>query len=145
MKNLVGVAPMLADSPPICTVGWVAKTEIYVLAVQPICPVQQTFRYCFNKGALLKSYRTYYFLKRCNIASFMICFVIFYRFGLAALWRQLRKGVTNSVEQLLSLAGSANKTAHKNINIGHYGGIPKVMEQPIFFIVKCMFWYKALF
>ena len=69
----------------LCTVGWVAKTEIYVLAVQPICPVQQTFRYCFNKDAILKSYRTYYFLKRCNIASFMICFVIFYRFGLAAL------------------------------------------------------------
>ena len=44
-KKLDGVAPLIADpppvTPPLCTVGWSAKTEIFVLTVQPICPVRQ--------------------------------------------------------------------------------------------------------
>ena len=35
-KQQDGVAPLTADPAPKCTLGYLTKTEIYVLAVQPV-------------------------------------------------------------------------------------------------------------
>ena len=39
-------------APPWCTVGCFAKTTIYVLAVQPVCPIQQNYCNFWNIGTI---------------------------------------------------------------------------------------------
>ena len=42
-----------ALTPPLCTVGWFAKTEIYVLANQDIYPVQHNNRTLLTSGGVI--------------------------------------------------------------------------------------------
>ena len=61
IEKLDGVAPLIADPPPTKSTtmhkGLFAKTEIYVLALQPICPVQQNTHYFWTNNVIFKYFR----------------------------------------------------------------------------------------